>query len=267
MPKPSKVDLYLQHLGFSEAEWSDVAQKALISADNFYRALAFAIGTWAALYLVLVLESFLSPWVGTVSAFAIIEDILNALSNGAFIVCYIQLTHKSSRQQAETLAWSIFAFLLLLLFSVPSIVCAAHRKEYLDTCLIFGGILSGIIAGCAMALNVSRLSSSLIGAPVWLLVFLSVYACIQPFYPVIHGVFGSTGQSVRSVEAVLVVVILAVAGISKLVFLLFLYYSIKSGRLLFYFVQSASLAKSVPTDWTMFHELVKAGQLETVPEA
>ena len=94
------------------------------------------------------------------------------------------------------------------------------------------------MAATATALVVGRLDSTLLGVPQWAIITLYIYAAIQPTFDILIGGKAINKNSVIPIAKVLLVY---VALISKVLFFAIIHWLAKTGRLLYFMVQSYTL--------------------------
>jgi hypothetical protein len=114
----------------------------------------------------------------------------------------------------------------------------SDRKEIIE---IFGRFY-GILAATATALVVGQLDSKLFGVPKWALIFLFIYAAIQPTFDfLIKGENGSDGIGTSIAKGV----IIFVALVGKVLLFTIIHWLAMTGRLLYFMVQNYTFHKKV----------------------
>ena len=107
-------------------------------------------------------------------------------------------------------------------------------------------LVTGIVAGIAMALFVGRLQSKFLGPPSWLLVALYSYTAIQPLFVYLEQ--NSPGA----------VLLIDVALILKCLLYLYMAWLFQSGDLLFYFARVMRTYRTVPEQRRAFRKLLES---------
>ncbi len=176
---------------------------------------------WLVLYLIIMINS----W-GGIHISDKWQNLANNLSSLMFIFMFMTFTVSTSRY--GVVEWTrlfipIFLILILEHFSTK-------ETE------IWYSLLSGLIASFAMAAFFGRLTSKFINVPLWAILFLHLYAAIQPLYVFFSDFFETSDYS----EAIMVIVGV-VAFFLKILLFLIMTWILQTGRMVFFIIEESSV--------------------------
>jgi DNA-binding winged helix-turn-helix (wHTH) protein len=179
----------VETLGYKSAEELNQAIKVAKGFQGQYELYwKWAWIFWAFLYLFFV-TSYSDP---SDKAVFIIKDVISNANTACISLCYITLykpiTGNSKPDELDSVRWTRTTFTALGCVGVPLvieflIILGLGIKEAAELHIAQGfSLVSGIAAGVAMALYVSRLQSKYLNPALWLILLLFFYTAVQTFY-------------------------------------------------------------------------------------
>lgn len=260
-----------EKLGYTADAWDESKKLMEDSLWQFRNAWLCALGSWALLYFFLYLSVFLRENAQMHVPVDLWVDMLNVISHGALVACYVILAKKThGRERIPPFACGLFVVLICAALELGGVGLASlspKPDENRELVILISGSCFGILGGMFLGLLVGQLDSEHLGAPIWLLALLFGYAAIQPLYPVLHGAINVSGVSSFFPEDVLDLVkpvvdasrtlLIGIAGVLKLLLCGFLFKSFTRGRLLYYFARKRAIAEKVEEEWASFEKMMK----------
>lgn len=200
------------------------------ATDRFLGFWPYLWLSWFALYLTLTLEAF-----EVLRQSPVEHAFVNACNNLSGVVIFSMYYEMAERtdsgpasQQGKLFIPAImillvlFAFELILSNRLPS---HAERISYIFS------FVSGIIIGVVTGLLVTKLGSRIINLPIWASTFLTVYAVIQPIFPII-------AQSKVDFDKTLGIMLAIVGFYGKVFLLAVIHWARDTNRLLYYMARA-----------------------------
>jgi DNA-binding winged helix-turn-helix (wHTH) protein len=188
----------IETLGYEKPEDLKQAIKVAKRFQSHYELYwRFAWSAWAFVYLLILMTDIYKQIKGEPLVF-IVKDGFNNISTVSIILCYIILykpivAEKTKLNDSDAL-WSnrieiaglvcvavplVLEYIILVSLTYSNI----SNKEIALLYVEHGfSLISGILAGIAIALYVGRLQSRYFNPPLWLIILLFSYTAVQPFY-------------------------------------------------------------------------------------
>ncbi len=158
--------------------------RGLRAENRFFGYWPYLWLSWFALYVLLAYNSFnpLPP-----AFLDVIANFLNNLSGLFIFAMFFELTEKTDDRSSQggKQMWIPMLMLLILLAAGEGLLSTHVQAGAQAGIRYIFGLLSGLLVGVTTALFVARLTSRLFDFPVWVLAALSLFAVIQPVFPVL----------------------------------------------------------------------------------
>ena len=211
-----------------------VMKAASGSTDRFLSFWPYLWLSWFVLYLILTLTVFdVLPQKN-----AIVQTFLNACNNLSGVVMFSMYFEMSERTDSNSASHRknlfIPAGMMLLLVLAFELILTNKLPQHASSISYIFSFVSGISIGVTTGLLVTKLASRFINAPLWAITLLTVYAVIQPVFPII-------AQSKEVIHESLAVIIAFIAFYGKICLLGVVHWARDSNRLLYYMARARKI--------------------------
>jgi len=165
---------------------NDVLKSASGAMDRFLRFWPYLWSSWFILYLLLTLIDFKAFGGGSKSPVALaFVNAANNLSGVVMFSMYFEMAERTDESTNRQNNLYIPAIMILLVLLAFELILTTRITGHATRISLLFSFISGIIVGVITGLLVTRLCSRFINLPLWAASFLTVYAVIQPVFPII----------------------------------------------------------------------------------
>lgn len=170
--------------------------RALRAENRFFAYWPLLWMSWFVLYLMLAFNAFnpvSSPY------FVVGLNFVNNLSGLFIFALFYELTERTTHPGSNQQLWMPMLMLLGAL-GVAEALCYAKGLNNLS--YVFG-LVSGLLVGVCTGLLVARLTSRLFNLHIFPLVMLTLFAIIQPVFPILTAQTDTVSQGIAYVAALI----------------------------------------------------------------
>ena len=230
LPKNDIIDIEYDEKSFEKS-----VARARLAVKQFLRFLPAALIMWFFLYIFLSTYYFLDAPDGL----WFLGSVFNALNNStslALFSMYYELSERTAGEGDPKNLWMIF-FLLLVLILFAEFVSSAINLDnpiVLQSINLSFSIFSGILGGIATALVTMRLASRILGIPSAIIFILTLYAIIQPLFPMVAG-------PKTLIETIIGIIAVNIAVYGKATFVILLLWLLTTRRLDYYMIRALQM--------------------------
>jgi hypothetical protein len=190
--------------------------------------------SWFALYLFLAVSSAGIELLPKLIMPAFL-NLVNNLSGVLLFSMYYEMAFKTEpagNSNAPTRLWIPATMILFVLWALELVATHIISSDMVGRVAVGFSLFSGIAVGITAGLLVTRLASKSLGVPFWAISFLTMYAVIQPVFPLIS-------RPNDDVDRHLSQIFVMVAFYGKILLLAVIHWLRDSNRLWYYMVEAA----------------------------